>query len=1063
MSQQTQALMTAVRQACSPMIWSRGVQLHRAHLVLGQTPGPDSLDVRVGTSQPGGRAATVSLFVDDQDWSCDCDGPPDEQSDACAHVAAAAIALHASGSSSGSGSASAAPVLPPIPQLVYAWTRTPGGLALRRQLQRGSQLTPMDSLATLYRDPSHPDRFVLAPHDHAVERALRGHRQGPLPAGLAAEVLRALVGCSSVSLDGSPIEVEAGVPNLVLRLSRRQGSLWVQAVRPPGDQVERFANGIQRQGKVLRAELPVGLPPEQLAALQRGHVVPEAKLGEFVERLLPRLRAAMPVEAAPGALPEPTVLRVGFCVETFGNEGTYAAPMDGFWTQARLLYVDPQNRICGRLEDDKLSYTGGTYPKRDPAAERACTEFLKAWGLRLGKRQLFLGAAAIAMADRLAAAAAEQKNQKKWFGTFALASTCNFRSVNSLKPRVRWAEGRLEIDFYREGFSRDGGLVGGSGAGAGLGAGSGAGVGLGAGPELVGGSSITGLDLGSGAGVGPDAGLGLGGGSSTADITLRAMENRASLVLLSNNEYAPLPQGFLAQHGQAILDILAASRSSEPLPRSTQLFAAQLLEDLGEPVPPDLQPLLAAFGKSGSLPAVEAPQGLARLLRPYQQQGINWLCALRDARLGGLLADDMGLGKTLQAVCSFRKGDHTLVVAPTSVLFNWAAELQRFRPDLDVHIYHGSKRVWRLTDVVLTSYGLMRLDTEQMTAQTWDSFVLDEAQNIKNPRSLVARAARQLPAHFRLALCGTPMENKLSELWSHFAFLNPGLLGTLNEFTERYARPIEGGVVGAAASLQRQIKPFFLRRKKSEVAADLPPRTESVLPCVLSAAERAVYEKIRAATVPSVLRALSAGGSVMQALEALLRLRQACCHPGLVPGVYGDAEAQAPMSSAKVEALKEALVQICEEGHKAIVFSQWTGFLDRIEPTLRGLEMPFLRLDGKTADRRKVVEAFQASDGPPVILISLKAGGTGLNLTEADHVFLMDPWWNPAVEDQAADRAHRIGQTRPVFVHKVIAQDTVEERILALQSSKRALTGAVLDGLDKAAVLSRDDIAELLR
>src|SRR6185437_4220893 len=408
-------------------------------------------------------------------------------------------------------------------------------------------------------------------------------------------------------------------------------------------------------------------------------------------------------------------------------------------------------------------------------------------------------------------------------------------------------------------------------------------------------------------------------------------------------------------------------------------------------------------------------------LRPYQRQGVDWLAFLRGTGLGGILADDMGLGKTLQAMSVF--DGRTLVVAPTSVLFNWQAELGRFRPALKVDLYHGPNRALDPgADVTLTSYALLRLDAQKLGAETWRTVVLDEAQAIKNPDSQTARAAYALRASLRLALTGTPVENRLEELWSLMHFANRGLLGGRADFADRHARPIADGQPGAAAALRQRVRPFLLRRLKQDVAPELPPRTDAVLKVSLDDGERAVYDAVRAATQKDVLALLEGGGGVMKALEALLRLRQAACHPALVPG-------QTATSSSKVEALLEALETAVSENHKALVFSQWTSLLDLIEPAL---------------------------------LVSLKAGGSGLNLTAADHVFLCDPWWNPAVEAQAADRTHRIGQTRPVFVYRLVAADTVEERILTLQDSKRALMDAALADGAAAAGLTKADLLALL-
>jgi SNF2 family DNA or RNA helicase len=414
----------------------------------------------------------------------------------------------------------------------------------------------------------------------------------------------------------------------------------------------------------------------------------------------------------------------------------------------------------------------------------------------------------------------------------------------------------------------------------------------------------------------------------------------------------------------------------------------------------------------------------------------------------------MGLGKTLEALCALR--GRSLVVAPTSVLHNWEREARRFRPGLRVALYHGAGRALDPgADLTLTTYAILRLDAERLAAESWDAVVLDEAQAIKNPDSQVARAAHRLRARFALAMTGTPVENRLDELWSQLHFANRGLLGSRRDFDERYARPIAAGDVQAAERLRARIRPFLLRRRKREVAPELPPRSDLVLEAELSADERALYDAIRAATRADVVARLSAGGSVLAALEALLRLRQAACHPALVPG--GRAA-----GSAKLAVLLEVLEEAVAEGHKALVFSQWTSLLDLVEPQLRAAELAFARLDGATRDRAGVVARFQDAQGPPVLLASLGAGGTGLNLTAADCVFILDPWWNPAVEDQAADRAHRIGQERPVLVYRIVARDTVEERILALQERKRALAEAALAGAAQASELTREDLLALL-
>ncbi|WNG43211.1 DEAD/DEAH box helicase [Archangium minus] len=538
-----------------------------------------------------------------------------------------------------------------------------------------------------------------------------------------------------------------------------------------------------------------------------------------------------------------------------------------------------------------------------------------------------------------------------------------------------------------------------------------------------------------------------------AAAVIRAWTEGLGLVPLEGGGWAPLPRAWLDKNGQRVADLLAARQADGRISNHALPELGALCETLEQPPPPGLDrlaPLVEGFEK---LTAPTLPEDLSATLRHYQQQGVSWLSFLRSAGLGGILADDMGLGKTLQTLCVL--GPRSLVVCPTSVLPNWAAELKRFRPSLKVCVYHGPGRALdESADVTLTTYALLRLDAAVLSARTWEAVVLDEAQAIKNPESQVARSAFGLKANFRLALSGTPLENRLEELWSLMHFSNPGLLGGRRQFEEKVARPISEGNAEAADRLRRRIRPFVLRRLKRDVAPELPPRTESVMHVSLDERERSVYDAVMAATRAEVVALLNEGGSVLKALEALLRLRQAACHSALVPGQHAS-------SSSKVQTLVEALGTAVSDGHKALVFSQWTSLLDLIEPHLKSSGITFERLDGSTPNRGEITARFQTPEGPPVLLMSLKAGGTGLNLTAADHVFLMDPWWNPAVEAQAADRAHRIGQERPVMVYRLVSQGTVEERILGLQEKKRALFEAALSEAAAATAITRDDLLEL--
>ncbi len=538
-----------------------------------------------------------------------------------------------------------------------------------------------------------------------------------------------------------------------------------------------------------------------------------------------------------------------------------------------------------------------------------------------------------------------------------------------------------------------------------------------------------------------------------AAAVIRAWSEGLGLVPLEGGGWAPLPRAWLDKNGQRVADLLAARQADGKVSNHALPELSALCETLEQPPPPGLDrlaPMIEGFEK---LPPPTLPGDLTATLRHYQQQGVSWLGFLRSAGLGGILADDMGLGKTLQTLCVL--GPRSLVVCPTSVLPNWASELQRFRPSLKVSTYHGPGRTLdESADVTITTYSILRLDAAVLSGRTWDAVVLDEAQAIKNPESQVARAAFGLKANFRLALSGTPLENRLEELWSLMHYTNPGLLGGRRQFDEKVARPIADGQTAAAEQLRRRLRPFILRRLKRDVAPELPPRTESVMHVSLDERERAVYDAVMAATRKEVVALLNEGGSVIKALEALLRLRQAACHPALVPG-------QQANTSSKVQTLVEALSTAVSDGHKALVFSQWTSLLDLIETPLKGAGIAFERLDGSTPNRGEVTARFQGADGAPVMLLSLKAGGTGLNLTAADHVFLVDPWWNPQVEAQAADRAHRIGQERPVMVYRLVSQGTVEERILGLQEKKRALFEAALSEAAAATAITREDLLEL--
>jgi hypothetical protein len=482
----------------------------------------------------------------------------------------------------------------------------------------------------------------------------------------------------------------------------------------------------------------------------------------------------------------------------------------------------------------------------------------------------------------------------------------------------------------------------------------------------------------------------------------------------------------------------------------------------------------------GTLPEVTVSPRVQAVLRHYQLDGLAWMDFLRRARLGGILADDMGLGKTLQALALLqgeldagRLDRPSLVVVPTSLIGNWEAEARRFTPDLKLVVLHGAQRAKQFKHIagahlVVTSYPLAMRDIATLGSQEWHYVLLDEAQRIKNARSQAALSVKGLSARHRLCLSGTPLENHLGELWSLMDFVCPGLLGSEPQFREHYRTPIERRQdTLRAQQLARRVKPFLLRRTKQQVARELPEKTESHLRVELTGTQRDLYETVRA-TMDSKLREVIAqqglARSQIMVLDALLRLRQVCCDPRLLKlGDSAEAHAARPHHpSAKMELLLDLLPTLIEDGRRVLVFSQFTEMLALIEIELDRLKLPHLKLTGESKDRGELVARFQRGE-VPLFLISLKAGGVGLNLTAADTVILYDPWWNPAVEQQAIDRAYRIGQDKPVFVYKLLASGTVEDKMLELQARKAGLADLLLSGVASDAALTAQDFDELFK
>jgi len=490
-------------------------------------------------------------------------------------------------------------------------------------------------------------------------------------------------------------------------------------------------------------------------------------------------------------------------------------------------------------------------------------------------------------------------------------------------------------------------------------------------------------------------------------------------------------------------------------------------------LPAEVAVLRERLREFGGIPRIEPPAVLANVLRDYQRRGLDFLDYLRSFKFGGILADDMGVGKTVQVIAQLlHRKEHegpapSLVIAPTSVTHTWENEIKRFAPALTtLRLQSGAERATRYGeldnyDVVITSYALARLDAEQLERQAFRTLILDEAQNAKNPSSQIAKVVRNLHAEHRLALTGTPVENSLRDLWSIFAFVEPGLLGSEASFRRRFEIPIADGDERAAHALRSRLEPFVLRRTKEDVARELPDRTEQVIDCDLSPLQRRLYRGIAEAARRDVIAHLDdesgIAGATVHVLAALTRLRQVCAHPGLIVPEYIDE----PEACGKFDAFLETVDEVLSGGHKLLVFSAFASMLRIMRGALDKREITYAYLDGSTKDRDRQteVERFMASDGPPLFLCSLKAGGVGLTLTAADYVILYDPWWNPAVERQAIDRTHRIGQTRPVTAYRMVTVGSVEEKIRALAERKSALSKTVIKADSAIAkTLTKDDL-----
>lgn len=972
-----QELFKAVRASSGPDIWSKGVGITRSGKVFQEYKGDDEIRVRV--SVPGKPVTLlVTLWPEDEDWSCDCKGDEDP----CEHVAASVIALKKSldaGEDLPSAQEDAA-------SIHYHFTRKEGMISFNRVVLNQNRTEPLHVVLTAItsgriRGPKiHPDR-----QDMTVDRLIDGVRQGGIyPAEKLRQLIIGLAGSDRVWLDGQPVQCSQEPTGTLARISDRSGGVWLEGGQPQNID-DMFKNGVVLSQNTLHPVCQPRLKSETLNMLVHGQFFGNRDIPWLVSEIIPEIQAQMPLHIEAKNIPGTVRVLPHILWETSHSKTRLQL-------KPLIAYGSPTLAV---IRNDRLEASHGSkeVPVRLPLEERKLRDQLKRdHGLSDHEFKELSGSNGVRLLEELIQQGSQVTGPGKNF--FVKKAPLNAKIIPDPGNPMAFSA------------------------------------------EFSGGENS--------------------GSFADPMVVLEAWKQGESMVpLLDESGWAEIPVNWLDQFGSKVLDLISAKNEQNELPPCLVPALATLCQDLNLKVSPDLSRWQIMAENFDKLPTAQLPDGLKASLRDYQKEGVNWLCFLKDQGMGALLADDMGLGKTLQSITIL--SGKSLVICPTSVLYNWAAEIAKFRPNLKAVVYHGGDRELDATaDVILTSYALLRLDLEKLKQTSWDTVILDEAQTIKNPESQAAQSAFALPAKFRIALSGTPVENKLEDMWSLFFFLNRGLLGTLNHFREHYAQPIKDGQADKQQLLKQRIKPFVLRRLKATVAKELPPRTDRNLYCELNEHERDLYQSILLASKNEVIEKLASGAKVFQILEVLLRLRQASCHPGLIPGQI------APAGSSKTKLLLKCLEKSVDNQHKSLVFSQWTGFLDLIEPAINQAGISYLRIDGGTKNRQEIVDEFQHSDQSQVLLLSLKAAGTGLNLTAAEHVIIADPWWNPAVEEQAADRAHRIGQERPVIVSRLIARNTVEEKILALKERKKDLANSVVSASGATEGLSRNDLLDLL-
>ncbi len=1026
------ALLELIRKKASDRVWSRGVELARRECVLPARGDEDELNFKVMV--PGaGQAFEVQLWPQDKDWACDCDGP-----DPCVHICAAAIwntQRIAHGSAPGDAPAGERPG-PKVARFAYRCRREANALVLDRLLVMDQVETvrnegPVASIKTGL-------PLLIEDCDREVERALSFHFGGRIPKEAAHRVWDALQGANELTLDGEPVQ-SSGQPVIPIGRVEDDGKGFKVRIVRDRAITEVLGSGSVLCGDTIRPIGDGGLSPEKRQLLTRGVNFPPEEVGRLVAETIPTLRQSIPVEVRTARLPTGEAQRPRLLIETWGSQ-------EELVVKPRLVYGTPPS---AEVERGELKLLGGMVPIRDEPAERKLVRSL-ADGLQLalGIERRLRGEEAV----RFAAALAQYQGGSR--GSVALdgAAHRQFRRVASLTPDVRIEGDKLFVSFK--------------------------------GAE----------------------------GEADASRVIEAWQEGSELAPLVGGGWAPIPHEWLAAHGQRVADLLAAREANTgKVARGAIFDLARLSAELDQPVPPGLEELRTLVGDFAGIPTAPLPEDLRATLRPYQQQGVDWLRFLQRAGLGGILADDMGLGKTLQLLTLLAgvfarapASPPALVVAPVTLLDNWTREISRFfrpgtfrvltlygqglkdlraRPDeIDQPLRQlGLTRFlrpgWRADcQLVLTTYETLRDYEFSLARELWSVLICDEAQKIKSPAALVTQAAKAMNARFKIASTGTPVENSLTDLWCLFDFVQPGLLGALNEFGRKYKRPIEAKTVReeqALEELNKLFAPQVLRRTKSEVAS-LPAKIEdkNCRELRLSPLQRRLYaaalsahrQKIEACDKQKVGQAM---------LGMLQHLRLLCAHPVWLGQTVDTTQpmSQALVDSPKLSWLMGALEGIRRKGEKVIIFTELRE-IQRVVQHYIGEQFgqrPVV-INGssetrpeKDQSRQRLIDQFQAQEGFGVIILSTQAVGFGLNIQKANHVIHYTRCWNPAKEDQATDRVYRIGQAKEVTVYypTVRAEDyvTFEERLGELLTSKRDL--AAKTWLNGAEDIDLNQLAEL--